>query len=203
MNVFIDIDIDIFKSDLIDIDIDIDIFKTCRYIDNRYDLSIYRTPLEVTKNRSFQDCAKIVLWLSTAGIENPGTPKTHSSASNFHKYHPDTPRHLQATPRNPQDTPKAYPENTRRQQTPIDTNRQPQKPQSTARCCVNMSVGVCWLLLASAVVYWCLVFSGHVSGVSWGCLGVVWGYLSDIYGNWRRWNVFWGYLGSIPCSTEP
>ena len=47
MNVFIDIDIDIdiFKSDLIDIDIGIDIFKTCRYIDNRYGLSIYRTPL--------------------------------------------------------------------------------------------------------------------------------------------------------------
>ena len=47
MNVFIDIDIkiDIFKSDLIDIDIDIDIFKMCRYIDNRYGLSIYRTPL--------------------------------------------------------------------------------------------------------------------------------------------------------------
>ena len=39
MNVFIDIDI--FKSDLIDIDI----FKTCRYIDNRYGLSVYRTPL--------------------------------------------------------------------------------------------------------------------------------------------------------------
>ena len=43
MNVFINIDI--FKSDLIDIDIDIDIFKKCRYIDNRYGLSIYRTPL--------------------------------------------------------------------------------------------------------------------------------------------------------------
>ena len=41
----IDINIDIFKSDLIDIDIDIDIFKKCRYIDNRYGLSIYRTPL--------------------------------------------------------------------------------------------------------------------------------------------------------------
>ena len=41
----IDIDIDIFKSDLIDIDIDI--FKKCRYIDNRYGLSIYRTPLAV------------------------------------------------------------------------------------------------------------------------------------------------------------
>ena len=37
----VSIDIDIFKSDLIDIDI----FKTCRYIDNRYGLSIYRTPL--------------------------------------------------------------------------------------------------------------------------------------------------------------
>ena len=49
MNVFIDIDIDIdiFKSDLIDIDIDI--FKTCRYIDNRYGLSIYRTPLVAAK----------------------------------------------------------------------------------------------------------------------------------------------------------
>ena len=58
MNVFIDIDIDIdidiFKIDLIDIDIDIfkidlidiNIFKTCRYIDNRYGLSIYRTPLD-------------------------------------------------------------------------------------------------------------------------------------------------------------
>ena len=45
MNVFIDndIDIDIFNSDLINNDIDI--FKTCRYIDNRYGSSIYRTPL--------------------------------------------------------------------------------------------------------------------------------------------------------------
>ena len=34
-------DIDIFKTG----HIDIDIFKKCRYIDNRYGLSIYRTPL--------------------------------------------------------------------------------------------------------------------------------------------------------------
>ena len=47
MNVFIDIDI--FKSDLIDINIDI--FKTYRYIDNRYGLSIYRTPLSRSKLR--------------------------------------------------------------------------------------------------------------------------------------------------------
>ena len=54
---FIDIDIlhtdiNIFKNGLIDVDIDIfknghidiDIFKKCWYIDNRYGLSIYRTP---------------------------------------------------------------------------------------------------------------------------------------------------------------
>ena len=50
----IDSDIDIFQNGLIDIDIfknyliDIDIFKKCRYIDNRYVLSIYRTPLALT-----------------------------------------------------------------------------------------------------------------------------------------------------------
>ena len=38
-------DIDIFKNDHIDIDIDIDIFQKCRYIDNRYVISIYRTGL--------------------------------------------------------------------------------------------------------------------------------------------------------------
>ena len=50
-----DIDIDIFKNYLIDIDIfkndliDIDIFQKCRYIDNRYFLSIYRTGLLFTR----------------------------------------------------------------------------------------------------------------------------------------------------------
>ena len=41
----IDIDIDIFQNHHIDIDIDIDIFQKCRYIDNRYVISIYRTGL--------------------------------------------------------------------------------------------------------------------------------------------------------------
>merc|ERR1712012_1273788 len=48
-NCLIDIDIDIFKNDHIDIDIDIDIFQKCRYIDNRYVISIYRTGLVVAK----------------------------------------------------------------------------------------------------------------------------------------------------------
>ena len=49
-NCLIDIDIDIyiFKNDHIDIDIDIDIFQKCRYIDNRYSISIYRTGLNLS-----------------------------------------------------------------------------------------------------------------------------------------------------------
>ena len=40
-NCLIDIDIDIFKNDQIDIDIS----QKCRYINNRYSKSIYRTRL--------------------------------------------------------------------------------------------------------------------------------------------------------------
>merc|ERR1712092_66903 len=47
-NCLIDIDINIFQNCLIDIDIDIDIFQKCRYIDNRYVISIYRTGLPET-----------------------------------------------------------------------------------------------------------------------------------------------------------
>ena len=63
-NCLIDIDIDILQNCLIDIDIfqnyfvdidifknghvDIDIFQKCRYIDNRYSISIYRTGLPLT-----------------------------------------------------------------------------------------------------------------------------------------------------------
>ena len=64
MNVFIDIDIDIFKSDLIDIDVDIDIFKTCRYIDNRYGLSIYRTPLHGSQAESDVEILPLIQTLS-------------------------------------------------------------------------------------------------------------------------------------------
>ena len=42
----INIDIDIFNNDHINNDIDMDIFQKCRYIDNRYFLSIYRTGLK-------------------------------------------------------------------------------------------------------------------------------------------------------------
>ena len=40
----------------------------------------------------------MVLWLHTAETENPDTPQTHPSASDFHEYHSDTPTHPQYTP---------------------------------------------------------------------------------------------------------
>ena len=48
------IDIDIFKND--HIDIDIDIFQKCRYIDNRYSISIYRTGLLIAKEKFSLSC---------------------------------------------------------------------------------------------------------------------------------------------------
>ena len=66
MNVFIDIDIeiDIFKSDLIDVDI----FKTCRYINNRYGLSIYGTPLRLL-DKPINQCFEFLILFSKQGTE--------------------------------------------------------------------------------------------------------------------------------------
>ena len=63
----IDIDIDIDKAILknIDIDIDIDIFQKCRYIDNRYVISIYRTGLPLTDwllSKMLRECMD---WMDT------------------------------------------------------------------------------------------------------------------------------------------
>merc|ERR1712080_544765 len=49
-DLLIDIDIDISQILLIDIDININIFQKCRYIDNRYVISIYRTGLPVPQS---------------------------------------------------------------------------------------------------------------------------------------------------------
>ena len=63
---------------------------------------------QLTENRTIQGCAKIVFSLHTARIENPYTPQTYSSASNFHEYHSDTPRH----PSDSSQTPPRYPQGT-------------------------------------------------------------------------------------------
>ena len=92
---------------------------------------------KVIKSCAFQSCAKIVLRLQTAGTENPDTPQTHPSASDFHEYHSDTPRY-------PPDIPQTPP---RHLQGARDANRQQQTPTDTARCTQTASVVVCWHLL--------------------------------------------------------
>ena len=62
---------DIFKNGLIDIDI----FNKCRYIDNRYGLSIYRTPLTSPSTRSTSAAQQHLLQLSPlALLHGPNQP---------------------------------------------------------------------------------------------------------------------------------
>ena len=121
---------------------------------------------QLTENRTIQGCAKIVFSLYTARIENPYTPQTYSSASNFHEYHSDTPRH----PSDSSQTPPRYRQGT------LNANRQQQMPRNTARLSQTAPVsffgvfdGVFWRLLA------CHVPWGYLGGVweeSEGCLGI-------------------------------
>ena len=130
---------------------------------------------QLTENRTIQGCAKIVFSLHTARIENPYTPQTYSSASNFHEYHSDTPRHpsdsSQTPPRNPLGTWNA----NRQQQMPRNTARLSQ----TAPVSLAVSVGVCWHVM----------FHRDAMGLLGECLGFSWGNLSWIHGNRRRTNV--------------
>ena len=76
---------------------------------------------QLTENGTIQGCAKIVFSLHTARIENPYTPQTYSSASNFDEYHSDTPRH----PSDSSQKPPRYPQGT------LNANTQQQMPRNT------------------------------------------------------------------------
>ena len=143
---------------------------------------------QVKESCSFLRCAKMVFWLHTARTGSPDTPQAHPSASDFHEYHSDTPRH-------PPDIPQTHPRHlqgtghaNRQQQTPIDTARHTQTAPVSVLGCLAVSVGVCWHV----------VFPGDSWGVSLGCLVGVWGYLSGNHGSLRRSDVFGGYLGFQP-----
>ena len=132
------------------------------------------------KSFAFQDCAWIVILLHTERTENPHTPKTHLSASNFCKYPSDIPQ-------TPPDIPKTSSWHLQGTQ---NANRRQQTPPDTQRQCQMLFEYVWQCPLASVVVCWHVMFPGDV----WVCLGDVWGvserYLSGIYGNWRRLNKY-------------
>ena len=110
-------------------------------------------------------------------------------------YPPNTSERLQflwIPLRYPSDTPQTTPwhlqgtqHTNRHQQTPPDT---PWHRKVLFEYVWNLSLGICCCLLAWHVPWRRL-------GVSGGCLGVSGGYLSGIYGNWRRSDVLGGYVG--------
>ena len=115
----------------------------------------------------FQGCDKIVLRLHTAGTESPDTPK-HIRVTPISMNVTQTPPDAhQTTPRHPPDTHQTSPGSRRCQQTTTDTNRQPQTPKDTDKCCLSTSGGVCWRLLSSVVC--CLL-----SSALWRCLVGIW-----------------------------
>ena len=101
--------------------------------------------------------------------ENPDTQKTYPSASDFHEYHSDTPRHPPDIPQTPPRHLQGAQHANRRQQTPIDTARHTQTAPVSVQKCLAVYVGICWRLLACFVPWRCL---GGVCGISGGCLGV-------------------------------
>ena len=91
--------------------------------------------------------------------------------------HPQTPPDIPQTPhRHPTDTPHTSPGNTTCQQTTTDANGHRQTYSSSTCQCIGVSGSVCWHVL----------FPGETFGVSGGCVGGVWGYLSGIHGNRRH-----------------
>ena len=117
-------------------------------------------------SHAFQGCAKIVFWLHTARTENPDTPQTHPSASDFHEYHSDTPRHPPHIPQTSRThTSREHnmqTENSRGQSTPPDLLKQHLSVSWGVWRCLAVSVGICWHLLACCVNWRCL---GGVCGI--------------------------------------
>ena len=71
---------------------------------------------QAKKSCAFQGCAEMMLQLHTVRTGIPDTPQTRLSASSFHEYPSDTPRH-------PLNTPQTSPWNSRYQQMTTDDNR--------------------------------------------------------------------------------
>ena len=119
----------------------------------------------------FRVLPKIVLWRRTARTDNPDTPQTHLTASDFHKYHSDTIRHPQYTSQTPPRHLRRTQGASRHQQTQTDASRRQQTYSKSSWQCLGLSEAVCLCLLVSV--------GGLCSlELSWGYLGGVWG-LSD------------------------
>ena len=125
----------------------------------------------MAKSHTLQGFAIFLFWLHTARTENPETPLTHLSASNFHEYYS---QHSQTPPIHHPDTPQTASGNTTCQQTTTDANRHNQTCSNSTFQCLAVSGSVWRCLFASVGVCWHVMFPGAIWGVSGGCLGGFW-----------------------------
>ena len=123
----------------------------------------------------------------------PDTPKTPLSASSFHEYYSDTPRHHpdipKTTPRHLQGTQDV----NRRQHAPTDTSEHTQTAPVSVWGCLLASVVICCRLLISWVPWRCL-------GGIWGLSGGIWGVFMETGGTQTCLKGIWD---SSPYNMEP
>ena len=120
----------------------------------------------------FRVLPKIVLWRRTARTDNPDTPQTHLTASDFHKYHSDTIRHPQYTSQTPPRHLRRTQGASRHQQTQTDASRRQQTYSKSSWQCLGLSEAVCLCLLVSVGVLCSLELSWGYLGGDGGCLMV-------------------------------
>ena len=129
----------------------------------------------------------------------PRYPRTHPSAFDFHEYHSDTPRYPPDIPQTPTRHLQGAGEANRRQQKTSDTNRQPQTPEDTDKCCLSTSGGVCSRLLSFVGISCSLEMSGGCLGDVWWLSGGVWVIFMEIGGTRM---CLGGIFVLSPCSME-
>ena len=137
-----------------------------------------------------------MLRLHTVRTGIPETLQTCLSASSFHEYHSDTPRH-------PPNTLQTSPGNSRYQQTTTDDNRWQQSPTDTLRhwqVLLSMFGSVCWRMLSSVDILSSLEMSGGCFGDVWVVSGGIWVVFMETKGTQR---CFRSIRDSSPYKMEP
>ena len=134
---------------------------------------------QVKKTLPFRAMSKQCKFTTLQGMSTRIIPQTHPNTINVQRHHPNT---IQYPPKHSPGTIHALIEvnrNKLHQQTLPDIPRPSQVLFEDGWKCLLTSADVCWYVLASFVVWICLVMSEV--GVGWG----LWVYMSDVYGYLR------------------
>ena len=129
-------------------------------------------------------------------ISPPQKKKTYSSASNFHEYHSDTPRHPSDSSQTP---PQISPGNMECQQTTTDAKKHCQTFSNSTCQFLGFFGDVCWRLLASVGILCSTEMLWGYRGNVWGVFGWIWVEFIEIGGAQMCLGGIWVLN---PCSME-